>query len=119
MRIFEISKNESLKARCVAAMDEEGHSVPDVTHMVKISILDDHIIGAFSVAYAPCLFFWMHTTRSNAIGSYRAFRKASAILKEMGHEKPILIIDKTSPFYAFLDRLGYSILGTGEIFIKG
>ena len=116
MRIVEISKKESIKARCIAAMDEDGHSVPGVTHAV---FEGDQIVGAFSVAYAPCLFFWMATTGDSSLGSYRVFRMATELLKEMGHDKPILIIDKTSPFYAFLDRLGYSVLGTGEIFIKG
>lgn len=117
MRMIEIDSECSNDFRLLAElMDEDGHSLPSPTHLF---VSHKGVIGACSLAYAPCLFFWMHSTRATKFDSYRAFSKATATLEQMGHSKPILIIENSSPFYEFLNRLGYSILGKGEIFMKG
>lgn len=115
MRIEELQTEGVLGVHEIV-LEEDGHSIPSPTHIVWNGT---QIIGAYSLAYAPCLFFWMHSTRATKFDSYRAFSKATATLEQMGHSKPILIIENSSPFYEFLNRLGYSILGKGEIFMKG
>lgn len=100
----------------IDAMLEDGHGVPNPTHIVESG---NQLIGAFSLAYAPVLFFWMSTTRADRLTSHRAFCAAQDILKDMGHSKPILLIQESSPFYPYIERLGFGFIGKGEVFIKG
>lgn len=98
------------------AKDGDGHSVPNPTHMV---VEDDVIIGCFSVAQPPWVFFWMHTQRANVFHSLKAFRHAESLLADQGYDNPLLLIEPKSPFYPFMKKLGYDLAGKGEIFLKG
>lgn len=113
MRIQDVSGNRLHYAQLY--MHDDGHYVPAITHVVTDN---DQVIGAFSVSAAPVLFFWMHTTRAMPIHCFKAFRQAESILRDAGHENPILIIERSSPFYPFLQRLGYGISGKAELFTK-
>ena len=96
-------------------MEADGHGVPQPTHLFRDGT---ELIGAFSVAYAPCLFFWMHSGRGSAFSSFKAFRDALGTLHDMGHPNPILLIEPNSPFYKYLPRLGYGVAGQGEIWMR-
>lgn len=104
-----------LKASVLQAMAADGgHNVPEVSHALIAS--SGELWGAFSVAYAPCLFFWMDARKSNAIGSLRAIRCAVRVFKDLGHARILLPIQADSPFYPFVGSIGFNPIGSCELF---
>jgi hypothetical protein len=95
-------------------MDEDGHNVPSVSHYFIIE--NEGVVGAFSVAYAPVVFFWMQTGVTG-ITSFRAITLVRKTLREMGHHRMILPIEESSPYFEYLTGLGLTHLGKGELFI--
>ena len=98
------------------AMQEDDHNIPSPTHIVESG---NHIIGAFSIAYAPVLFFWMSETRADRLTSYKAFKTAMELIKAKGFDNVILPIHPDSPFYSFINKLGFEFVGAGEIYMRG
>lgn len=95
-------------------MARTGHNVPCVSHMLLNT--EGGIIGAFSVAYAPVLFFWMHCDQTG-LASFRGLSHARQVLRDMGHHRMILPTEASSPYFEYLEGLGLSCLGKGELFI--
>ncbi len=112
MTIIDI--NEADYGALVEQMKLDGHGVPSITHVV---VNDSEYIGAFSIAFAPCLFFWMDTGKAQAMNSYKAFKQSIKILADAGYPHPILLISEESPFYAYLPKMGYNFIGQGQIFM--
>jgi hypothetical protein len=102
-------------ARVQAAMAEDGgHNVPCVTHAL---IGDDgEIWGAFSVVYAPALFLWMDTRKGTGLGSMRAMKLAKAEFRRLGHRRILLPVQTDSPFYPWVQSLGFVPIGPCELF---
>ena len=96
------------------AMEADGHNVPCVTHYFLNN--ERECVGAFSVAYAPVLFFWMRGDQSG-IASFRAMVFARHEIRKLGHHRIILPIQTNSPYYPYMEGLGLRHLGKGEIFI--
>ena len=116
MRVEEIT-NDELWKQVVEEMRLDGHGVPRPTHAV---LSDDgkEVIGAYSLHFAPCLFFWMHTKRGTAITSYRALRGALGQITELGYETPLLLIQRESPFYPYVKKMGFRTMMAGELMIQ-
>lgn len=96
---------------CVRIMSEDGHWVPNVTHLVRF---DGEPLGCFSVA--PCLFFCMRPGKAGAIHSYKAFKAAMDMLMDMGL-MPVVSIETKSPYRPFLPKLGFERLEGAETHI--
>lgn len=107
---------EEERAALEARMDQEGHSCPFATHV----FIDDTgaIVGAFSTACAPVLFFWMTTDKAHGMACVRAFQLANATFKALGHPRMLLPIQPDSPFHPFIKRLGFLPMGPVELHIK-
>lgn len=97
-------------------MGGDAHSCPFPTH----TLINDagEIVGAFSVKCAPVLFFWMDSTRHNAIAAARAYALAEQEMRELGCSQVILQVEKTSPFYEYIPKIGYDVLGDVTMFRK-
>jgi hypothetical protein len=76
------------------------------------------IVGAFSIAYAPVLFFWIASDRRSPVGAMRAYRLAEKAMKEAGYARILLPCESRSPFRSYLPALGYEKLGDVELFEK-
>lgn len=108
-------ESEAMMEHVIDEMRKDGHGVPSPTHVV----LGDggSVIGSYSLAYAPCLFFWMHTKRANALSSYRALKRAIMdVLDETGRPA-VLIVETESVYLPFIERMGHVKLGSGNVYI--
>ena len=114
MRAEAITTAEQMAQVHAAMLADGGHNVPCVTHVLIGS--DESIWGAFSVAYAPTLFFWANTRKSNALGSLRGMRMAVAEFRRLGHRRILLPIQVDSPFYPWARSIGLSPIGPCELF---
>jgi hypothetical protein len=114
MRIEEIEAGSELEKRVVVEMEGDGHFIPFPTHSV---MADGLVIGAYSLHFAPCFFFWMHTKRGTAITSYKAIQTAIGDIVNLGHSNPLLLVGDGSIYTPFLDRLGFMEMGTGRLMI--
>ncbi len=94
-------------------MRANGHGFPSPTHYFEA---DGQLIGALGLDFAPMLFMWMHTERATALQSYRAHAAAVQILRDTGHFRILTAIQPCSPFYSFVDRLGYRKLCDCQLF---
>lgn len=92
------------------------HSCFLPTHILK----DDQgkIAGAFSTACTPVLFFWIHSSRHNPVAAAHAYALAEQEFRRLGHTRIILHLEKTSPFYPYITKVGYEILGDVTMFTK-
>lgn len=95
-----------------AMLADGGHHVPCVSHFFEV---DGKIVGAFSVAYAPCLFFWYDSAPKHAIGSARAFKQAVQAIKALGCKRVIVLINPESPFYRWIPKIGFTFLASNEL----
>jgi hypothetical protein len=93
---------------------DNGHNVPCVSH----ELIDDsgRLRGAFTVVYAPVLFFWMDTRCGHPLASARGIRAARAELVRLGHHRIILPIQRDSPYYPFVASIGFLPMGAWELF---
>ena len=95
-------------------MHDDGHNVPAVTTL----IMDNNtVIGAYSKVYLPVIFAWFHSERATKISCYRAYNQIVDRSKKAGFKRIGWMIQKDSPFYPYLGRLGVSCIGSGEVFI--
>ena len=95
-------------AKCVEIMRQDGHGVPNVTHLVSF---DDSPLGCFSIA--PALFFYMRPGKVSAIQSYKAFTAALAMLTDQ-NLVPVVSIETKSPYRPFLPKMGFEQLRGAE-----
>ncbi len=95
-------------------MAKDGHNVPSVSHYFLME--DKGVVGAYSVLYAPVVFFWMRSDMTG-ITSFRGLALVRQTLREMGHKRMILPIETSSPYFEYLTGLGLNHLGKGELFI--
>ncbi|GEM_PF-4700912 len=113
MKTYQITTPvESAYVHNLMVMD--GHNVPCVSHAVS----DDQgqIIAAFSTVYAPAVFMWVHSAQTPMV-SFKVFCHIRQTMRDLGHARIILPTETTSPYYQYLERLGLTRLGAGELFI--
>lgn len=104
-----------LMAQVQAAMAADGgHNVPCVSHALIGQ--DGTIWGAFSVVYAPALFFWMDTRKGTGLASLRGLKAAREEFRRLGHRRILLPIQADSPFYPWVRSIGFSPIGPCELF---
>lgn len=104
-----------MMARVQAAMEADGgHNVPCVSHALIGS--DWTLWGAFSVVYAPALFFWMDTRKGTGLAALRGLRLAQAELRKLGHKRILLPIQPSSPYYPWVRSIGFTLIGPCELF---
>lgn len=104
---------EALRAAMVA---DDPHCCYRPTHILYDN--DGVIRGAFSVALAPVLFFWMSSRWVDPVASMRGYRLAEAAVRALGHKAIILPIEAHSPFRAYVQAMGYHKLGDVELLEK-
>lgn len=97
-------------------MASDSHSCFLPTHILK----DDQgrTAGAFSTACAPVLFFWVHSSRHNAVAAAHAYALAEQEFRRLGHDRILLHLESSSPFYPYLVKVGYESLGDMTLFTK-
>jgi len=112
MKIKVLTPERSIALEIV--IEASGHSIPEPTHVVEGE--DGGILGAFSLAFAPVLMFWM-APGAPALASFRAHKTALQMIRAMGHKRVITPIQADSPFYRVIDKVGYTKLCECELFI--
>lgn len=103
-------------AELIGVMGGDSHSCHNPTHILR----DDQgkIAGAFSTSCAPVLFFWLQSTRRNPIAAAHAYALVEQAFKKLGHHHILLYLEKSSPFYPYLTKVGYCPLGEVTAFTK-
>lgn len=99
-----------------AVMDSDSHSCFLPTHILRDN--QGVIAGAFSVQCAPVLFFWIHSHRHNALAAAHGYALAEAEFRKRGHARILLYLEKDSPFYPYLSRVGYEEHGDVTLLTK-
>lgn len=98
----------------VMALDSHACYLP--THILRDET--GAIAGAFSTVCAPVLFFWIQSTRDNAIAAAHAYALAEQEFRRQGHARILLFLEKKSPFYPYITKIGYTALGDVTAFNK-
>jgi hypothetical protein len=92
----------------------DGHGVIYPTHAVMRG--DEEIVGYGSLGRVPMFFAWLHSRKLGPRESFEAWRQAEALLKGRG---PVCVpCTDGSPLLPFLEKKGYSKVGTAHLFIK-
>lgn len=101
-----------------AQMEADGHGLPggEPTHAVMGK--GGAILGAVCLTDLPVVWLWMDTRTPNPVLSYRVWRDVEATARTLGHSRIVLPITPDSPFYPFLNRMGFESVGPCEIFTK-
>jgi hypothetical protein len=107
----------------LAALNEQmagdnGHSCYRPTHILRDSA--GRTVGAFSITFAPVLFFWMDTRTPSPLASLRALKLAVSTFRALGHERIILPCQPDSPFYRYMGTgiIGHPCnLGSFDLFV--
>lgn len=100
-------------ADLVTAAASDNHGVLFPTHLVKS---DGDTVGYVSICAMPIVHVWLDSRRVHALQSIRLLRKADAMLRDAGIQSYVIPCSKESPFYAHMERMGFSILGETVLF---
>lgn len=108
---------DALSAAIEAQMAEDGHSLPGgpATHAL---VSATGIYGAFSVRDLPVVWLWVDTRTGEPLASWRAWREVERVTKGLGCPRIVLPIEPSSPFYPFIQRMGFIPIGPCELFFK-
>lgn len=115
MTAHQIKSSEEFEG-LVEEMAGDSHSCFLPTHILKDE--QGKIAGAFSTACAPVLFFWIHSSRRNPLAAAHAYALAEQEIRLLGHARILLHLEKSSPFYPYLTKVGYDVLGEVTLFTK-
>lgn len=96
-----------------AMLADGGHSVPCVSHALYDAA--GRLVGAFSVAHAPLLFFWYDSRQPSPIGCARGFALAVEAIRRTGARRVMVAVQPDSPFYRWLPKLDASCIWSGEV----
>lgn len=101
--------------RLHAAAAADNHAVLNPTHVV---LKGEAIVGYGSLAGLPTLHLWVDSKRVNAMESMRLLETTEVLLAEGGCRAVCVPCSEESPFYAHMERLGYTKLGRTVLFVK-
>lgn len=99
-----------------ALAKQDGHGTVFPTHVVEKG---EQIIGwlHIGIGMLPVVLVWMDTTRSNSRDSWVVVQFFENAAKDRGALGVMLPCKEDSPFYPFLERLGYTTSKT-HVFMK-
>ena len=92
------------------------HTTPFATHYIFEEEDEKHPIGAFSVKFAPLVFFSMLPARANKFLSFKAWQATKKELKKLGFIDLIVAVQDNSKYYPYLERLGLNLIGACKLF---
>jgi hypothetical protein len=99
-----------------AAATRDDHVVLAPTHVV---VRGGDIVGYGSLAAVPMLHVWLDSQRVKARESAMLLNMAEGILSAQGLRNVIVPCDPRSPFHPYMEKLGYTRLGTTTLNLKG
>lgn len=96
-----------------ARADQHGLLYP--THTV---LKAGEIVGYGSVFGAPIVNAWMHRTKCNARDTVEAMRHLDELVRAHGRRRYIMSCAKSSPYFPFMERLGFQPLWENMFFVR-
>jgi hypothetical protein len=75
-------------------------------------------VGWFSVGAMPTVWAWMSTRRMKIRDSLQAINTVEAVCRRTGSPGVFLPCDEKSPFFPYLEKIGYVDLGKFHFFFK-
>ncbi len=94
---------------------EDEHIVVVPSHLV---MKGSQIVGYASVGSVPMLNCWVHSKHVNKHESVRLLRECEDMLAERGAQFCILPVAENSPFRPYVNKLGYTTLGSASYNLK-
>lgn len=97
------------------AAAKDDHAVLAPTHLV---LMDNEIVGYYSLAGIPLLNGWLHRERLH--GHARALTNAAEnVIWASGHRRLAMVISPDSQIVPHLGKLGYDLIGKSILCTKG
>jgi hypothetical protein len=93
----------------------DNHPVLAPTH---IMLRGGKICGYLSLGSLPTVQAWFDTQHKHAADSIRMIEHGETIIREQGHPAYAVCVAETSPFQPHMERLGFKLMGTTQIWIK-
>lgn len=102
---------EYLKARAA----EDGHEVLFPTHL---AIKDGEIVGYVSLGFLPTVNIWMSSKGVKVRDSLALLNIGQHMLRERKIKHFLMPCAKNSPYYPFMEKLGFKCFGESTLQVK-
>lgn len=93
----------------------DGHFLLNPSHVVQ---RNGEIIGAFSVARAPMLGVWMHSSKVGPRDSVHLLASIEDLMANAGAGLYVMPCEERSPYYEKMEKLGFVRMGACVLFMK-
>jgi hypothetical protein len=97
------------------AAARDAHGVWYPSHLIR---KNGAIAGYLSICQTPIVNVWLDSKQVQARDSIQLLNTLENVLRMTGRDSYIMPCAKTSPFYANMDRLGYTAVGENVWFHK-
>ncbi len=114
MTVREFKPEDEPQLTANAAEDQHVAIAP--THVVE----DDkgRIIGYASIGAVQYFGCWLDSKRVNAMQSVQLLAQGEQIAREQGAQQVLMPCEQRSPFYPYMQRLGFQKLGQASFNLK-
>jgi hypothetical protein len=99
----------------VEAAKQDDHVVICPTHVITKK---GEIVGYVSIGSVWMVNAWVDSRRVNRFESTRLLRESEEVAEQMGGAAICVPCAQTSPFYPYMKRLGYDVLGFSSFNLK-
>jgi len=94
---------------------KDNHKLLYPTHAV---LKDGLVSGYVGMCKTPLITYWGHTQRLSARDSLAVFHSIDALAANAGMSQFVTMCSPDSPYREYMGKLGFTSIGTTELFVK-